>query len=517
MISSTALDLPDHRKQVFEGCLCEDIFPVGMESLPARDADAIRVSLEMVDRANIYIGIFAWRYGHIPKGQEILVFVAHKEHPLTIGMVEATQGAQKKLRKLKERACKGRTRVQFSSPADLRAGVIQALSALKQRELHASSPTEAIRTEKERLERLDPRFSVDITATAQSMHFHLRPVEPILELPVLKFLTEGRTDELKAFFEKGESFEVSASEIRADDWPIFGALLRELDDAKVTITNAAEFKGCMQFAFRSPRDELKQVQVDGKWSLAPKRVVFRGQLSESPLYVEYILEGHGAEKATRSTIKCRFDWNAWEGQPLLGLAYFSELSEWIRCSEFTARSYIRGNQPWQPEVVRVVDPARLQVIEAIDWLLKSRHAAEYLRLSPPFPRAETINANEAESKEVRLMVKLIEFGFHEQSIAGQTLGLSGDSPCNSINIGTEGLMGKWTEPFRKINFFGLEIPFGPLAHSWTDLQLMAIRPMAENRQELEFKGGAKSTWRIEYVRPNTPAPSPPPAPSLPKP
>src|ERR1051325_10241948 len=28
MISSTALDLPDHRKQVFEACLCEDIFPV---------------------------------------------------------------------------------------------------------------------------------------------------------------------------------------------------------------------------------------------------------------------------------------------------------------------------------------------------------------------------------------------------------------------------------------------------------------------------------------------------------
>src|ERR1035441_1530752 len=73
MISSTAVDLPEHRQQAREACLCEDVFPEGMESLPARDADAIRVSLEMVDKAHIYIGIFAWRYGHIPKGHEISI------------------------------------------------------------------------------------------------------------------------------------------------------------------------------------------------------------------------------------------------------------------------------------------------------------------------------------------------------------------------------------------------------------------------------------------------------------
>jgi hypothetical protein len=526
MISSTALDLPDHRPQVREACLCEGIFPIGMESLPARDADAIRVSLEMVDKADIYIGIFAWRYGHIPKGQEIsitemefnravqrripvLVFVAHKEHPLTIGMVEATQGAQKKLRKLKERACKGRTRVQFSSPADLRAGVIQALSALKQRDLPANSPTDAIRTEKQRLERLDPRFSVDITATAQSMHVHLRPVEPILELPVMKFLTEGRTGEMKTFFEKGESFEVSASEIRADDWPIFDSLLRELGDAKVTITNAIEFRGCLQLAFRSSGGVLAQVQVDGEWALALKRAVFKGQLSDSPLCIECVRELDGAGVVQPGRIRCRFDWNAWKGQALLGLAYFSELSEWIRCSEFTVRSYIRGNQPWQPEVVRVVDPVRQKVIEAIDWLLKSRHAAEYLRVNPPFPLAETINAKEAESQDVQLMVKLIESGFHEQSNAGQTVGISAEESPDTFKIGTEGLNASLPEPFRKINFFGLEIPFGPLVHTWTDLQLVAVRPLAGNRQEMEFKGGAKSTWRIEYVRPSPPTPTNP--------
>jgi hypothetical protein len=393
------------------------------------------------------------------------------------------------------------------------------LSALKEREQQAISPADAIRAEKERLEKLDPRFSVDITATADSMHFRVRPVEPISELPALKFLTEGRIDELKAFFEKGESFQVNATDIQADDWPIFGSLLQGLGDAKVTITTAVELRGCLQFAFRSSRGELLLVQVDGKWSLAPKRAVFTGQLSDSPLYVECVRDGGGPGEVQPSRIIFRIDWNAWKGQALLGLAYISEMREFIGCSEFTVRSFVRGNQPWQPESVRVVDPGRQRVIEALDWLLKSRRAAAFLGVNPPFPQAETINANETESKDVQLMIKLIESGFHEQSIVGQTVGFSGDRPCDSIDIGTEELTGKWTEPFRKINFFGLEIPFGPLTHTWTDLQLVAVHPVSDNaqRQELEFRGGAKSTWRIEYVRPIPPAPSNPPAPSPPKP
>src|ERR1035437_3153571 len=181
MISSTAIDLPEHRKQVFEACLCEDIFPIGMESLPARDADAIQVSLEMVNKADIYIGIFAWRYGHIPKGHNIsitemefnraverkipiLVFVIHKDHPITIEMVEARSGAQTKIKKLKQLACKGRGRGEFKSPAELRAEVIHALSAVKQLKVQDRSPVAAIRAEKKRLEELDPKASVQIAA-----------------------------------------------------------------------------------------------------------------------------------------------------------------------------------------------------------------------------------------------------------------------------------------------------------------------------------------------------------------
>jgi hypothetical protein len=45
------------------------IFPIGMEQLPARDATGVAVSLQMVDQADIYIGVYAFQYRWIP-GQD---------------------------------------------------------------------------------------------------------------------------------------------------------------------------------------------------------------------------------------------------------------------------------------------------------------------------------------------------------------------------------------------------------------------------------------------------------------
>ncbi|MBI4657849.1 MAG: DUF4062 domain-containing protein [Verrucomicrobia bacterium] len=41
MISSTAADLPEHRREVEKACLREGIFPIGMENLAARAAAAM--------------------------------------------------------------------------------------------------------------------------------------------------------------------------------------------------------------------------------------------------------------------------------------------------------------------------------------------------------------------------------------------------------------------------------------------------------------------------------------------
>ena len=73
MISSTARDLPQHRKEVMDACLRQGMYPVMMEHLPANDDEAIAASLKMVDEADIYVGVFAHRYGYAPKGHDISV------------------------------------------------------------------------------------------------------------------------------------------------------------------------------------------------------------------------------------------------------------------------------------------------------------------------------------------------------------------------------------------------------------------------------------------------------------
>jgi hypothetical protein len=153
MISSTALDLPEHRKQVLDACMRQSMFPVMMEHLPAADADAIAESLRMVDEAEIYLGIFAQRYGYVPKGHDIsvtemeynravergiprLLFLMHGDHPLKAADVEKGAGAVK-LEALKDRLKAERVVSFFDSPADLRAKVIDSLSRYRVADLTA--------------------------------------------------------------------------------------------------------------------------------------------------------------------------------------------------------------------------------------------------------------------------------------------------------------------------------------------------------------------------------------------
>jgi hypothetical protein len=151
MISSTARDLPDHRKQVMDACLRQGMYPHVMETLPASAAGAIAASLKLVDDAEIYVGIFAYRYGFVPAGHDIsitemeynraverniprLIFLMHEDHPVKPTDVETGAGAEK-LKAFKQRIANENIINFFSSPADLRAHVINSLSKLRQPDL----------------------------------------------------------------------------------------------------------------------------------------------------------------------------------------------------------------------------------------------------------------------------------------------------------------------------------------------------------------------------------------------
>ncbi len=151
MISSTSIDLPEHREKVRSACEEQKMLPIGMEALPADDAQAVPVSFGLVDQSKIYLGIFGWRYGFIPPGENIsitemeydraskrrikrFIFMMHDEHPITGPDVETGAGADK-LRKLKERLQARHTIKYFKSADELRGHVLITLSQYTQRNL----------------------------------------------------------------------------------------------------------------------------------------------------------------------------------------------------------------------------------------------------------------------------------------------------------------------------------------------------------------------------------------------
>src|SRR5882762_1890863 len=65
-ISSTYEDLKPYRDMVFKA-LEKAGFPVGrMEGYAASDRRPLKTCLEDVESRDVYVGIFAWRYGYIP-------------------------------------------------------------------------------------------------------------------------------------------------------------------------------------------------------------------------------------------------------------------------------------------------------------------------------------------------------------------------------------------------------------------------------------------------------------------
>jgi tetratricopeptide (TPR) repeat protein len=154
MISSTVRDLPEHREKVMHACLrLGRVHPDMMEHLSAEDANAAEISLRMVEDANLYLGVFGFRYGYVPPGSDIsvtemeynravergiprLIFLIHDDHPVKQADVETGDGATK-LKVFKERLKTDRVVGFFKSADELSLLVFQSLSKHRPRNLSA--------------------------------------------------------------------------------------------------------------------------------------------------------------------------------------------------------------------------------------------------------------------------------------------------------------------------------------------------------------------------------------------
>jgi hypothetical protein len=143
-ISSTSIDLPEHRKKVIAACNQLGLIPDGMEHWPAADAEALELCLAKVDEADIFVGIYAHRYGWIPPGESKSIteleydravkrgvprylFVMGKKHPIFAKDFETGSGAEA-LAAFKQRIGGERVWKTFDNSDQLHTEVLHALS-----------------------------------------------------------------------------------------------------------------------------------------------------------------------------------------------------------------------------------------------------------------------------------------------------------------------------------------------------------------------------------------------------
>jgi tetratricopeptide (TPR) repeat protein len=154
MVSSTYSDLIEHREAVVEALVRLGFFPVGMEFDSAKAGkDIIASSLEMVRKADAYIGLLSHRYGGVPKdtarnpaelsiteleyrealdrGIPVFMFLMSKDHLVKPQDVESDEAYRTKLQRLKDDARSRSICAEFSSVDELVARVLQSMAELK--------------------------------------------------------------------------------------------------------------------------------------------------------------------------------------------------------------------------------------------------------------------------------------------------------------------------------------------------------------------------------------------------
>jgi len=146
-ISSTYLDLIEHRKAVVNALRTMGEEVDHMEIFGARDEEPTKASLDELDKCEVLVGIYAYRYGTVPKGskdskvsvtEQEYIHATSKKIPILVFVVnedcdwspKKMDESLTKIKKFKAKATKEHTPEYFTSPDNLAAKVVASIGRL---------------------------------------------------------------------------------------------------------------------------------------------------------------------------------------------------------------------------------------------------------------------------------------------------------------------------------------------------------------------------------------------------
>jgi Domain of unknown function (DUF4062) len=148
-ISSTSRDLAQYRLAVRDAVLAVDLLPIMMEDTSIPTVSALNHVLEKVDEGQIYIGIFAYRYGYVPQGSNVsitelefnraterqiprLCFFIDETYPWPAKYIDDEPG-RTKLQEFKKRIGSNLVVGKFTTPQSLQTQVATSLLNLREK------------------------------------------------------------------------------------------------------------------------------------------------------------------------------------------------------------------------------------------------------------------------------------------------------------------------------------------------------------------------------------------------
>src|ERR1019366_1311502 len=141
-ISSTGKDLAEYREVAIETCNRLQMVPVAMEFFEAMGPGATQGSRQKLEECDVYVGIFAHRYGYIEPGHDVsvtemefhyaderglerLCFLVAPDYPWPPDWIDYENHAR--LAALKDKVNRGVIRMEFTTRDDFRAKLMQSL------------------------------------------------------------------------------------------------------------------------------------------------------------------------------------------------------------------------------------------------------------------------------------------------------------------------------------------------------------------------------------------------------
>lgn len=135
LISSTRIDLAKFREEIKEKLVALHQVVLMMETFGSNPSDAVNVSTDQVRECDLFIGIYAYRYGFVSKGNEKSITEQEYDFARSLGkrclcyvaseslkpeVFEEDESKQQSLAAFKQRIDVELVRTVFDSPDDLR-------------------------------------------------------------------------------------------------------------------------------------------------------------------------------------------------------------------------------------------------------------------------------------------------------------------------------------------------------------------------------------------------------------